>query len=52
MELIFCNLQASARTVSPVAVGAHIAAGLQPMEEAFNQILFLVKIVVQAQRGC
>jgi hypothetical protein len=34
-----------------VAVGAHIAAGLQHIDEALNLILLLVKIVVQAQTG-
>ena len=32
-----------------MAVGSHIGAGLQHVEEALNRILFPVEIVVQAQ---
>ena len=34
-----------------MAVGPHIGAGLQHVEEALNRILFPVEIVVQAQAG-
>ena len=34
-----------------VAVGPHIGAGMQHVEEALNRILFPVEIVVKAQAG-
>ena len=40
--------KACAGTLAPVAVGPHIGAGLQHVEEALNRILFPVEIVVQA----
>ena len=45
------TFEACAGTVAPVAVGPHIGAGLQHVEEALNRILFPVEIVVQAQAG-
>ena len=45
------TFEACAGTVAPVAVGSHIGAGLQHVEEALNRILFPVEIVVQAQAG-
>ena len=44
-------IKACAGTVVPVAVGPHIGAGLQHVEEALNRILFPVEIVVKAQAG-
>ena len=37
--------------VAPVAVGPHVGAGLQHVEESLNRILFPVEIVAQAQAG-
>ena len=45
------TFETCAGTVAPVAVGSHIGAGLQHVEEALNRILFPVEIVVQAQAG-
>ena len=45
------TFEACAGTVAPVAVGPHIGAGLQHVEEALNRILFPVEIVVKAQAG-
>ena len=45
------TFEACAGTVAPVAVGPHIGAGLQHVEEALNRILLPVEIVVQAQAG-
>ena len=45
------TFEARAGTVAPVAVGPHIGAGLQHVEETLNRILFPVEIVVQAQAG-
>ena len=45
------TFETCAGTVAPVAVGSHIGAGLQHVEEALNVILFPVEIVVQTQAG-